>query len=153
MWQNRSDTQAAALEGGSSMFANGALHFPTAALFFSGGASGNGTKRRLCLIGLHPRETAISPPQPRPLKYRHIIRWIVLDSAAGADLFPPLPAAVLNAVWLALWRPAHGELDASAVHRMPRTKCGWSRGAWPTRHEMRARTLQDARIDRQPYPK
>jgi hypothetical protein len=47
--------QAAALEGGSSMFANGFLYFPTAALFFSGGASGNGTKTTIVSYALAPK--------------------------------------------------------------------------------------------------
>jgi hypothetical protein len=38
MWQDKSDTQSAAVSGGSSMFLNGALYFPTAARLFGGAA-------------------------------------------------------------------------------------------------------------------
>jgi len=42
-WQDKSDTQASSLAGGSTMLANGVLYFPTAALTFNGGTSGTST--------------------------------------------------------------------------------------------------------------
>src|SRR4029077_9759045 len=43
MWQDKNDTTAATLKGGSTELLNGVLYFPKAALSFNGGTSGTAT--------------------------------------------------------------------------------------------------------------
>jgi len=66
-WQESSDTNAATLKGGSTMFLNGVLYFPTAALTFNGGTSANATKTTivsdtLSLVGNSYIKAAASTP-------------------------------------------------------------------------------------------
>ena len=66
-WQASTDTNSANLKGGSSMFVNGVLYFPTAALTFNGGTAANATKTTivsdtLSLVGNSYIKAAASTP-------------------------------------------------------------------------------------------
>ena len=67
MWQDKSDTQAANLKGGSTMLVSGVLYFPKADLTFNGGTGSTGTNTTilsytLSLVGNSYIAAAVSNP-------------------------------------------------------------------------------------------